>query len=304
MAIPDYQALMPPLLELASDGQEHSIADAIVTLASGFTLTDEERRALLPSGSERRFDNRVRWARTYLTKAGLLETPSRGRFRITRLGTEVLERKPSLINNAFLEEFEGFRQFRGRSSNVGPEEPEVEAPEPSQTPEELMESTYMGLRRALADDLLERVISGTVEFFERLVVDLLVTMGYGGSRKDAGQAIGRTGDDGIDGVIKEDRLGLDVVYIQAKKWRDTTVGRPEVQAFVGSLEGNRARKGVFITTSRFSGTAIDYVNRIEKKIILIDGEQLAQLLIDYGLGVGEVTSYSIKKVDTDYFEEV
>ncbi len=173
---------------------------------------------------------------------------------------------------------------------------------PRLTPSELLESSYQGLRQALADELLERIEKASPRFFERLVVDLLVAMGYGGSRADAGQAVGRSGDDGIDGIIKEDRLGLDFVYVQAKRW-DQAVSRPLVQAFAGSLEGQRARKGVFITTSRFTREAEEYVTRIEKRIVLVDGERLAQLMIDHGVGVADVASYHVKRVDLDYFDE-
>jgi len=297
MAVPDYQSLMLPLLRVAGDGQEHSLRDVIDGLALQFGLTDKDRRELLPSGRQAKLDNRVGWARTYLKKAGLLESTGRGRFRVTERGLEVLRADPKAIDVRFLEQFPEFVQFRTRKKqDTGVEEREDE------TPEEMLEASYQSLRRDLADHLLERVRLCSPEFFERLVVDLLVAMGYGGSRKDAGQAVGQSGDGGIDGIIKEDKLGLDAIYIQAKRWKGT-VGRPVVQGFAGSLAGQRARKGVPITSSRFSDDAKDYVNRIERKIVLIDGEELADLMIDHEIGVTRVGSYTLKRIDLDYFSD-
>lgn len=300
MAVPDYQSMMLPLLKIASDRQEHSLGEIIETLALQFGLTDADKQEILPSGRQAKFDNRVGWARTYLKKAGLVESTGRAKFRITERGLQVLKGNPVGINNRFLQQFPEFLEFQNvsRQSNRRDEE-ELE---PDQTPEEILELSYQSLRHDLAQELLERVKNSSPRFFENLVVDLLVAMGYGGSRKDAGQAVGQSGDGGIDGIIKEDKLGLDVVYVQAKRW-EGTVGRPVVQAFAGSLEGQRARKGVLLTTSQFSQDARDYVSRIEKKIVLIDGEQLAQLMIDHGIGVAEVASYAVKKADLDYFEE-
>jgi restriction system protein len=302
MPIPDYQQLMLPLLTLASDGHEHTNAEAAEKLASQFKLTDDERREMLPSG-QTKFSNRVGWARTYLGKACLLESTGRARFKITKRGRDLLGTNPPVITNQLLEQYAEFREFRDRSQAERAATPA--SSESSQTPEELLASTYQTIRRSLADDLLKKVREVPPAFFETLVVDLLVAMGYGGSRKDAGQALGGSGDGGVDGIIKEDRLGLDVVYIQAKRWKNaSTVGRPEVQAFAGSLEGHRARKGVFITTSKFTQDAIEYVQRIEKRIVLISGEDLAQFMIDHNIGVAEVASYAVKKIDNDYFEEV
>jgi restriction system protein len=306
MPIPDYQQLMLPLLKVAHDDLEHAVSEAIAQLAAEFHLSDEERSELLASGRQAKFDNRVGWARTYLNKALLLESTGRGRFRITSRGLELLKSNPASINNRSLDQYKEFQEFRERTPQLerGTDTgtTAVALPESTQTPEELLEATYQSIRRSVTDDLLRQVKTVSPRFFERLVVDLLVAMGYGGSRKDAGQAVGKTGDGGIDGIIKEDKLGLDAVYIQAKRW-ENTVGRPEVQAFAGSLEGHRARKGVFITTSKFSPEALDYVQRIEKKIVLITGEQLAQLMIDHGVGVSEAATYSIKKIDSDYFDE-
>ncbi|MGH9584325.1 MAG: restriction endonuclease [Bryobacteraceae bacterium] len=246
---------MLPLLTLANDAQEHTNAEAAEKLAAEFNLGDEDTRELLPSGRQTKFDNRAGWARTYLAKACLLESAGRGKFKITKRGQDLLAAKPSAITNQVLERYAEFREFRERTREAD-RATATHQIEDTQTPEELLESTYQTIRRSLADDLLRKIREVPPQLFELLVVDLLVTMGYGGSRKDAGQAVGRTGDSGVDGIIKEDKLGLDVVYIQAKRWGNT-VGRPEIQAFAGSLEGHRARKGVFITTSKFSQDAID-----------------------------------------------
>jgi restriction system protein len=300
LTVPDYQTLMLPVLQVAGDGQEHVIGETIEIIASNFGLTDTDRNELLPSGRQFRFDNRIHWARTYLKQAGLLESTGRGKFRITERGFQVLRRNPTHIDNEFLKQFSEFLEFQSRSTKI--EEAAQYQEEPTHTPEEILEASYQNLRNELAQELLDRVMSCSPRFFERLVVDLLVSMGYGGSRRDAGERIGQSGDGGVDGIIKEDRLGLDVVYIQAKRW-EGTVGRPVVQGFAGSLEGFRARKGVLITTSSFTKDAKDYVDRIEKKIVLIDGEQLAQYMIDYGIGVAEVATYTVKKADLDYFGE-
>lgn len=301
MAVPDFQTLMLPLLKMADDQQEHSLSEAIEGLADQFALSDEDRKELLPSGRQARFDNRVGWALTHLRKSGLLEGTGRGRYKITERGLNVLHANHPSLSIKFLKQFPEFIEFRKRQDNK-PDDDEEDEAEPQQTPEEILEASYQNLRRNLAQELLERVKKCSPRFFENLVVDLLVVMGYGGSRKDAGQAVGQSGDGGIDGIIKEDKLGLDAVYIQAKRW-ENTVGRPVVQAFAGSLEGQRARKGVLITTSQFSPDARDYVSRIEKKIVLIDGEQLTQFMIEHGIGVAEVATYTVKKMDQDYFGE-
>lgn len=301
MAVPDYQSLMLPLLKLAGDGQEHSKREAIEALAEEFGLTREDREELLPSGRQSTFDNRVGWARTYLKKARLLTYPKRGYFKITERGLNVLEQKPSKINNRFLRQYPEFVEFQTPKKVVEPDD--GDADELDKTPEEEIESAYQQIRESLAVELLEAVKSCTPVFFEQLVVDLLLKMGYGGTRKDAGEAIGRSGDEGIDGIIKEDRLGLDIVYIQAKKWDANSVSRPEVQKFAGALQGKRARKGIFITTSEFTAGAREYVSRIDSKIVLIDGNELAQLMIDNDIGVNVVTSYNLKRIDSDYFED-
>lgn len=304
MAIPDFQTLMLPLLKAAADGQEHSHPEVIDALSTQFQLTEEERNEMLPSGLQARFDNRVGWARTDLKMAGLIESPGRGKFRITSRGLELLKNPPERIDRKFLRQYPEYESYvaRNRSSTKQSSKEEDLEEEVKQTPEEILESGSQALRRKLAEDLLERIRQNSPRFFEKLVVDLLVAMGYGGSRKDAGEALGRSGDEGIDGIIKEDKLGLDVVYLQAKRWQ-STVGRPDVQAFAGALMGKKANKGVFITTSQFSQEAHNYVNTISQKIVLIDGEQLTQLMIDHGIGVTEVATYIVKRVDSDYFSE-
>lgn len=288
---------MLPLLGLAADEKIHRVRDAVHLLELHFNLGVDERRELMPDGRRSRFSYNVAWARTYLKKAGLLEDPRRGEFRITRRGKDVLARKPAAIDSGLLQQFDEFNDFMGRPS------PEKRVqPHPDYTPEDALIAAYQTLRNSLAADLLEQVRRSSPTFFEQLVVDVLVRMGYGGSRKEAGEAIGQAGDEGIDGIIKEDRLGLDIIYIQAKRWGNT-VGRPEVQRFVGALEGKRARKGVFITTSSFSREAIDYAARISANVILIAGTQLAEFMIDHGVGVTTDATYELKRIDTDYFPE-
>ncbi len=300
MAIPDYQTIMLPLLKYLGDNEEHSLRETIEYLADKFQLSNEERKELLPSGQQATFDNRVGWARTYMKKAILLEPTRRGYFRITERGQGVLSQNPQKINVKFLEQFQEFMEFR-QVRKEKPEKPKVE-PASVETPEEALEGAYQKLQEGLASDLLQNVKDCSPAFFERLVVALLVQMGYGGSRKEAGQAVGGTADGGIDGIIKEDKLGLDIIFIQAKRW-EGTVGRPEIQKFAGALQGQKAKKGIFITTSNFSKEASDYVKNIDTKIILIDGQQLAELMIDNNVGVSPLATYEMKKIDTDYFIE-
>jgi restriction system protein len=288
---------MKPLLELASDGRDHTASESHEAMAERFQLTEEDRQQMLPSGRQPTYQNRIAWARSYLTKAGLLERPARGVFRLTERGRDILNENPSAIDSAFLRRFPEFVEF---TSTIQPEGISERTSE--ETPEESLDQSFRRLKAALADELLQLVKSSDPQFFEELVIDLLVAMGYGGSHKDAGQAVGRSGDGGIDGIIKEDKLGLDVVYVQAKRWQ-TSVGRPQVQTFAGSLDGRRARKGVMITTSQFTPEAREYVEMIEKKIVLIDGEQLSDLMIEHDIGVSDVATYRIKRIDLDYFPE-
>jgi restriction system protein len=306
MPIPDYQSCMLPFLKVLADGQEHSLKDAEDSVAKHFNLTPEERTILLPSGQQGIFRNRVGWARTYLKKAGLLEAPKRATFRITLRGQEVLASKPEHIDAKFLRKFPEFREFvKPAASDASAAAVPVDVGQDASTattPEETMEAAYQGLREQLSDELLTRILSCSPTFFEQLVVELLVKMGYGGSRKDAGQRIGASGDGGIDGISKEDRLGLDTIFIQAKRWQGA-VGRPEIQKFVGALQGQRARKGVFITTSSYSAEATQYVANIDTKVVLIDGKTLAGLMMDFDLGVASAAQYVLKRIDSDYFEE-
>ena len=302
MSVPDFQTLMLPLLQIAADGREHKLSEAIETLAEQYDLSPADRRELLPSGRQSKFVNRVGWSATYLRKTKLLEGTGKGRFRITERGQAELRLNPTRIDLRYLGKYPELATFRRGAQLDAADNGEAAVEATEQTPREVLETSYQLLRRELAQDLLEQIKKRPAIFFEQLVIDLLVAMGYGGSRKEAGERVGRSGDRGIDGIIKEDRLGLDYVYIQAKRW-DNSVGGPEVRGFAGALEEQKARKGVMISTSTFTQEAYRYVGRIEKKIVLIDGEQLAQLMIDYNVGVAEEQTYTIKKVDLDYFGE-
>ena len=300
---------MLPLLRLAGDGAEHRVREAADRLAALCALTDDERSRMLPSGTAPMFDNRVGWARTYLKQAALLESGKRGFFNITPRGRALLALNPDRIDNGTLEQYPEFISFKFRKSEAKLTESAQLAAEnqatsdlPDTTPEELFSLAYQRLRSNLESELLEQVKASTPLFFERLVIDLLVSMGYGGSRQDAGQAIGKSGDGGIDGIIKEDKLGLDLIYIQAKRW-EGTVGRPEIQKFAGALQGQRANKGVFITTSGFSKEAMEYTRMINAKIILISGEQLVSLMADHNVGVSTIHRFELKRIDSDYFDD-
>ncbi len=302
MSVPDYQTIMLPFLKFIANGKAHTLREIINGLADVFKLTEEDRKELLPSGKQPVFDNRVGWATTYLKKAGVVETPKRALYQITDRGRGVLDKKPEQVDIKLLEQFREFREFRARKKKpIVRETPPVEMSDVN--PEELFESAYKDLQETLAAELLDTIKTCSPEFFERLVIDVLIKMGYGGSRREAGDALGRSGDEGIDGIIKEDKLGLDIIYIQAKRWDSTTVGRPEIQKFAGALLGQAAKKGIFITTSRFSREAEDYVKGLDAKIILIDGERLAELMVEYNVGVDPVAAYEIKKIDSDYFIE-
>jgi len=303
MPIPDYQTCMLPLLRIAEDGKEHRVVDAVNIIADQYNLSPEERQELLPSGKQLIISNRVGWARTYLKQAGLLRDPKRSYFQITDRGREVLKKNPKEVNRKSLEQFKEFRDFqtKTRTSTQKVDESSDDAVS-SVTPDEALDEGYQKLIADLADQVLERILSCTPSFFERLVVELLVKMGYGGSLKEAAHIVGKSGDGGIDGIINEDKLGLDVIYIQAKRW-EGVVGRPEIQKFAGALLGKKARRGIFITTSSFTRDATDYVENLETKIILINGERLADLMIEYNLGVSVRQTYEIKQVDSDYFSE-
>lgn len=301
MAIPDYETLMLPLLRLAADGNVHRFSEAVEKLADEFSLSEDERTELLPSGGQPIFRNRVGWAKSYMKQAGLLEFPKRGHFRITARGSKALQSNPSRIDGSFLEQFAEFAEFKTRR-RVTEKGPSKETLDQSESPEDSMASAFNLYQGELELELLGLIKEVTPTYFEQIVVDLLVSMGYGGDRQDAARAVTRqSGDEGIDGVIKQDRLGLDVVYVQAKRW-EGKVGRPEIQKFAGALQGKRAIKGVFITTSDFSKEAEEFAESIGTKIILIDGQRLAQLMLEFDVGVSNKGRYDIKQIDTDYFE--
>jgi restriction system protein len=305
MPVPDFQTLMLPVLREIARSETKPLKDLRDSLAVEFGLTTDDLAQLLPSGRQTTFANRVGWATSYLKQAGLIEFPSRAVYRITDRGRAALNEAPARIDIDYLRRFPEFVEFRFPS--------ETAPPPPSSptgggtltaplTPDELMREGYQSLRRNLAVELLSRIRSMPPRNFEELVIDLLVRMGYGGSREDAASVVGGTGDGGIDGIIKEDRLGLDTIYVQAKRWTDT-VGRPELQRFAGALQGQRARKGVFLTSSQFSAEARQYALNLQSPIVLIDGPQLAELMLDHGVGVSEAASLKILKLDEDYFAD-
>lgn len=299
--VPDYQSLMLPILKMAADGKEHNTRETINTLADQFSLTDAERKQMLATGIATILDDRFAWARYYLKRAGLLQNPRRSYFQITDRGRTVVSQNPAKIDVKFLRQYPEFEEFYNPKKSTDEEairEPDETA---SDTPEELLASGYLKLRKQLEFDLLGRVKSSPPDFFERLVVRLLTAIGYGGSLADAGKALGKAGDGGVDGVIKEDKLGLDL--IQAKRWDNASVGRPEIQKFVGALHGKRARKGIFLTTSTFTKEAREYAEGLETKVILIDGAQVAELMFDYGVGVSTESTYLVKRIDSDFFED-
>lgn len=301
--IPDYQACMLPLLQFASDEKIHTLPEAVKHISDLFNLSNEERQQMLPSGLQAIIINRVGWAKTYMKKAGLLEDPKRATFKITKRGLELLKENPKHINTKFLERYEEFIAFRTRKNDHDQVKKDISLPTESNiTPEESIEFGFTKLKEAMSEELILKIKDCSPGFFEKLVVELLVKMGYGGTLKEAGQVLGKAGDGGIDGIIKEDKLGLDVIYIQAKRW-DNVVGRPEIQKFAGALLGQKAKKGIFITTAWFSNDALEFVKNLDSKIVLIDGEMLSELMIEYNLGVSTYKSYELKKIDSDFFME-
>lgn len=290
---------MRPILKTLADGESHSIRAIRVALTEYFSLSQADIDELIPSGRVTTFQNRVGWATTYLYRAGLVERPKRAVYRITGRGNEILEANPDRVDLSVLSQFEEFEEFRRSKSENGAAAEELDTTD-RQTPEERIAASYRELRSALADELIERVQDQTADFFEQLVLDVLHAMGYGGRREEAAERLGKTGDEGVDGVIREDRLGLDAIYIQAKKWSGT-VGRPEIQKFVGALQGQKATKGVFIATSTFSPDAIDYAEKVTPRVILIDGNELAQLMMEHDVGVSTSNTYFLKRLDLDYF---
>ncbi|BBH39630.1 Mrr restriction system protein [Microcystis viridis NIES-102] len=304
MPIPDFQSIMLPLLKILADGKVYKYREIFEALVREFQVTEAERKEMLPSGQQEIFANRVGWAKTYLKKAGLIDSPQRATFVISEKGKEILSQNLDHIDTKFLRQFPEFQEFTrvNKQNETITLESNLLASDQEQNPEELLENSYQEIRQALATDLLSILRKLSPDAFEKLVVELLVKMGYGGSIRDAGKAVGKSGDQGIDGIIKEDRLGLDIIYIQAKRWADNNaVGRPEIQKFVGALAGQGAKKGIFITTSYFTQEALEYAPRNEIKIVLIDGEELGQLMIDYNLGVSTQKIYEIKRIDHDYF---
>ena len=317
MAIPDFQSLMLPLLRVLADERERPAREVIKALAAEFGVTDKEQAELLPSGRAPKFANRVHWARAFLKSAGLIENTARGVFRITARGKAELKHAPQRIDVRHLHKYTEFSEWRRRSS--AGQEPDPAAsnglpvaaqredlahlPSPSVSPEESMELAFKTINGALVAELLDAMATMPPRRFEELVVQLLLKMGYGGSRAEAGRAVGGSGDGGIDGVINEDRLGLDAIYVQAKRWKGA-VGEPEVRNFLGALVGRGAAKGVFLTTGSFSDQARAFAQRnIQQKVVLIDGDRLANLMIEHGLGVSTVATYEIRRIDSDFFAE-
>lgn len=301
MAIPDYQTLMRPLLQACADGAVHRVRAIIDSLAAEFELSAEERSQLLPSGTDTTFGNRVGWARTYLKKAGMLEQPSRGVVRITERGRNALNSNVP-VNNSYLQRFAEFNAWQRKDSE--PDKVQTDPTALSNTPEETLQEAFDELRASLINEVHEALLHTSPAFFERAVIDLLRAMGYGGAVEDAGTLLGGPGDGGVDGAIKEDKLGLDTVYVQAKKWAaERTVGDAEIRNFIGALQLHRARKGVFFTTSDFSKTARASAARSESRVVLIDGRELATLMVEHNVGVNVTSTLQLKKLDSDYFED-
>ncbi len=306
MAIPSFQDFMLPMLELLKDGKPHKMSDVKEKLAEYFNLSEEERKMLLPSGKQEIYKNRIGWARTYLYYARLIERLDRGVYKIAERGLELLKENPSKIDVHYLLKYPEFREFINKSNKEKPaiEDKSLREMSGTDTPIETIDKAYQLIKEQLAKEILERIMQKSPEFFEKLIIDLLQAMGYGGSLEDAANVTKKTSDEGIDGIIKEDKLGLDVIYIQAKRWSpDTLVGRPEIQKFVGALAGFGAKKGIFVTTSDFTKEAREYIPKTDTKIVLINGQMLANLMIEYNVGVYVDVKYEIKKIDSDYFDE-
>ena len=304
--IPKYIEILLPLLNLLQDERVYTSKEYISHLEKEFNLSEEDKKQVISNGKTKLFSNRIAWAKTYLKQAGLVEYPKRGEVKITSEGLAFLKSKSSKITLEDLERYPQFVEFKNRSKSLqkyiqnGNNDENVE----SKTPEENLEDAFLKLKLNLADEILDKINTCSFDFFERMVIDLLIKMGYGGSREEAGRATKKTGDGGIDGIINQDRLGLDMIYIQAKRWTDTVVGRPEIQKFSGALDTPGANKGIFITTSTFTKEAKEYSKNINnKKIILIDGQQLAEYMIEFNVGVSLEKSYEVKRIDNDYFEE-
>lgn len=302
MAIPKYNEMYRLFLDCLKDGQPHKSQEIKKVIAAAMSVTEEEQKKLLPSGKQAIFDNRIGWTSTYLKKAGLIDSPSRGVFVITTEGSKLLAENPAVINNNLLMRYESFRLFKNPNAN-GNDIPVADNTE--DTPQDLLDNAFKMINTNLADELLAEIMKQQSSFFEALVVKLLEKMGYGGSLKDAGTVVGQSGDEGIDGIIREDKLGFNLIYIQAKRWDiNKSIGRPEIQKFVGALAGQGATKGLFITTAQFSNEALAYAKKQHTtKVILVDGVMLTNLMIEYNLGVSTETVYEIKRIDTDFFSD-
>jgi len=304
MPIPDYQSLMLPVLKVLADRKEHAVAEARRYIATELNLSEEEMSERLASDTTTVFMNRIGWAVQYLKEAAAIRAVRRGVYEITDRGVSLLQTQPSEITTKVLRQFPEFIEFQGRGAET--EQPTTTVTphlETKATPEESLENSFQILRDALAHELLETIKNGTPAAFEQIVVDLLVAMGYGGSVEDAGKVVGKSGDGGIDGIIKQDKLGLDAIYVQAKRWKDV-VGSPEIMKFSGSLTKRHANRGVFITTSTFTRDALDFVEAMPQKIVLLDGKQLASLMIEHDVGVSPTKAYTLKRLDQDYFENL
>jgi restriction system protein len=302
--IPDFQTVMLPILEILSDGKEYDRRNLIEKISDKFKLTDEERNELLPSGNSRIISNRVGWAKSYMVQAQLIETIRRGTYKISEKGFELLKQKPNKVDIKLLKTLPDFNKWQKSYSSKKEKdltETNIDI-ETEQTPEELIDFSYLKLKEELASELLDKIKKASPNFFERLVIDLLIKMGYGGSKKEAGQILGKSGDGGIDGLIKEDKLGLDTIYVQAKRW-ENTVPVSQVRDFAGSLLSKKAKKGIFISTSEYPKSAYEFVSSIEPRIVLINGKELADMMIENNVGLSTKTFYEIKKIDSDYFEE-
>lgn len=306
MSVPNFQSFMKPLLQVLADGHVVRLKDIDSNVYQQLDLTPEQLKLRIPSGNQTYAYHRLGWAKTYLVQAGLIEQPKRAFCKITDLGTTALTSGHE-INNQYLDQFQAFQAFKVRNNKGDAKATSTQELTSSnnneQTPQETLETAFETINSALTADILDSVLKASPEFFENLVVDLMVAMGYGGSRKDAGQATQYTQDGGIDGIIKEDKLGLEMIYLQAKRYTNKTVGRPDLQAFAGALDMHRAKKGVFITTSRFSKEAQEFAGMIEKRIVLVDGERLTELMLEHNLGVTTKQVFEIKTLDTDYFSE-
>jgi restriction system protein len=304
MSVPNYQSFMTPLLRELADGSVVRLKDIDAKVYNQLSLTPEQLQLRIPSGKQTYAYHRLGWAKTYLVQAGLIEQPKRAYCNITDIGIQALASGKE-IDNHYLSQFSDFIAFKMRSNKGETEvlQDDLANSSNEQTPQETLETAFETINSALTADILDTILKASPEFFENLVVDLMVAMGYGGSRKDAGQATQYSQDGGIDGIIKEDKLGLEMIYLQAKRYTNKTVGRPDLQAFAGALDMHRAKKGVFITTSRFTKEAIDFAGMIEKRIVLIDGERLTELMLEYNLGVSIKQVFEIKTLDTDYFSE-